>query len=261
MGSLSENIVQACRILFGENTVVTRDFMTSLDLLLVKKAYRKRALITHPDRLVIVGEDVSPGNSEPFIKTGWAYTQLINYLQNPPNINPGISAHRSAKGQKSAPQKIHYFRGIIPCRRLLFAEYLYYRGMVPWHAYIAAIVWQRGQRPRFGEIAKRWQDLTDREILWLLKGKQFYERIGEIAIRTGMMDRFKVERILHYQSFKQRKIGEYFVEEGYVTREILGEALKSFAAHNNRSRLHLNVQKHLQEREGRPGQRQGEVRT
>jgi len=104
-------------------------------------------------------------------------------------------------------------------RPLLFGEFLYYSGLIPWKALIEAIVWQQRQRPRFGEVAMRWFHLSNREIDWILSEKKPFERIGEAAVRKSLLNRFQVNTILYYQRSRQRKIGEFFVEKGYLTED------------------------------------------
>ena len=93
---------------------------------------------------------------------------------------------------------------------------------------IEAIVWQRRQRPRFGEIARRWSRLSIQDLDWIIVRRRPLERIGEAAVRQEFLTQFQTNTILHYQRLRQRKIGEYFIEKGYVTGGKVNDLLMDF---------------------------------
>jgi hypothetical protein len=130
-------------------------------------------------------------------------------------------------------QNSKFHSGTVPQRHLFFGEFLYYSGEISWHVFIKAIVWQRRQRPRFGDIARRWRYLSEQEIRLLLSRKKFCEPIGETAVRMNSLNQFQVNTILFHQMFIQKPIGEYFVEYGHLTRDRIGDLLKDFKQHNS----------------------------
>lgn len=234
----TDALYRACIILFGPEVAVSRGFLLYLELSGVKSAYRRRALSTHPDRAAAASEEERKKSTELFIETNWAYRELVSYLRERERSSASRTARtlvRPAKAHAAGEYRtVRYYSGTIPGRALLFGEYLYYTGQVPWNAFVGAIVWQRQQRPRFGEIAKRWRYLNDQDIRRIISRRSLCEPMGETSLRLRLLSRMQVNTVLMHQRMHQKKIGEYFVEHGYLTGEALQEMLLACKRHNLR---------------------------
>jgi hypothetical protein len=126
----------------------------------------------------------------------------------------------------------HYWEAEIPTNRLLFGQFLYYAGLVSWQTLISAITWQRGQRPPFGRIAKMWDYLTDDEIRRIIEFRDRGERIGESALRQGLLSQFQFNAVMGFQKWMQRPIGEYFQEIGILEDEEIQYLVGLLKKHN-----------------------------
>jgi hypothetical protein len=125
------------------------------------------------------------------------------------------------------------FSGKLPERQLLFGHFLYYSGLVSWQSIIKALVWQRSNRPRLGDIGRRFGWLTPEDVLSLLKavdGRPF----GAKAVDRGLLTPRQLETLLTFQKMQQRRIGEYFVQNRIFEKGRLQEILGRYHAHNYR---------------------------
>jgi curved DNA-binding protein CbpA len=234
MNASDSNLIQAFRILF-EPDVFSPHFFKHLQLPEVRRAYRKRALLVHPDRVTTPDEELKRKYTEAFIEANRAYHQITSFLEKRDGHFRAVASGETGwrRGAAIRPsqgndQEVRFYRGSLPRRPLFFGEFLYYSGLVPWKTLIEAIVWQRRQRPRFGEMARRWFKLSIEEIEWIMAERRPLERIGEAAVRQKFLTRFQANTILYHQRVKQRKIGEYFVEKGQLTDERVKELLIYF---------------------------------
>ena len=234
------SVIRACRVLFGNNTAVTLDFLRELEEISIKSAYRRRALETHPDRFIAVGPAVVSYQTTRFVEVTTAYEQLKVFLANRERtMRDPLARSAAAKAARSKPvppapqpQTPYFFGGNIPKRPLLFGEYLYYSRTIPQHVLTEAILWQRGLRPRFGDIALHWRLLSAEMLDEIIRSKRFGELLGESAIRLVLLNRFQVNTILHFQRKKQRPIGEYFTSQGHIMQFMLRRLLQENQRHN-----------------------------
>lgn len=233
------NLFRACSVLFGSDVPVNHDFLSYIQTSGVKSAFRQRALVTHPDRVVFLDETAQRQSTEQFIETTWAYKQLLDFITNRENGSfslknrPAANSEPSGKEYHETNRYVRYYNGPMPKRILLFGEYLYYKRTVPWKAFIQSIVWQRQLRPRFGDVACRWRYLTEEDVRFLITSKKLCEKIGETAVRFDILRQAQVNAVVLHQRLNQRKIGEYFVESGYLTREKINSMLTEFKIHNS----------------------------
>lgn len=230
------SLYKSCRILFGEDVVLTPQFLSYIQPSGVKSAFRQKALQTHPDRLIQLPDDERNEKREIFHQIASSYKELLNFLKARDSndvkvITEGWSDTNNIT-RDGHYNLYRYYKGNLPKRELLFGEFLYYSGNVPWKAYIDAIVWQRRQRPRFGEIAKDWKFLEKEQIEFLIKNKIIGELIGETAVRFALMTRLQVKTIVLHQRMKQRKIGEYFINEGFLSKDEIEDLYLQFRRHN-----------------------------
>jgi hypothetical protein len=235
--ALEKNLLHACRLLFGPHVSVNRDFLFYIQLQGVKSAFRKKAFITHPDMAVL--SCCAERNSVHFIEALSAYRQLADFID---KRERGVysSASKTDRVQTREPvRKDHntgyskrYYSGIMPRRPLLFAEYLYYSGIITWESLLQAIVWQKRMKSRFGDVACRLRYLSEEQIWKIIKKRRVKEKIGDAAFRMNFLNRFQVQSILWHQTVSQKRIGMYFVETGIFTSEKLHEILSSHRRYN-----------------------------
>ena len=246
----SASLKRACLILFGPDVNPGREFFSYLQPEGLKAAFRSKALSTHPDRAEVTGQDRDLLN-EKFLKVVWAYEQIKTALVEPGVETKRFRFRRAAKPRPEAkptpqpqtspeaPQRdFHgeprYFQGEPPLKVLRIGEFLYYSGIVCWQDFMAALNWQKRQRPSFGEIAMEWNLISQDDVVAIMADRRFAEPFGEAAIRKGFLNRFWVRAILHRQAKMQPKLGRYFVETGLLSRSKLHRELERLKAHNRR---------------------------
>ena len=230
-------LFQACRVLFGSELNLNRDFLNYLQPSGVRTAFRKKAKATHPDRFAGSGQQFKNRYEKQFQHLNQAHQLIQSYLKqrNPqpaPIQPPRPTTPRTprANPHKENPQRL--YRGPIPERPLQFGQYLYYRGLSPYAAVISAITWQRQQRPTVGEIARRWQWLTLKEINRILETKNGTSRFGEHAEHLGLLKPLQVRTLLFHQRSRQQQIGRYFIDRNLIPETALDGLLSDLAAHN-----------------------------
>jgi hypothetical protein len=235
---IEDEIIHACILLFGAETHYDTVFLRYLQSPRIKSAFRKKALQTHPDRILIPDEKTKKRSTELFIKARQARDRLIHFCRDRDNSSlPFQAIRRRAPKNPCRPAQrkrnnVRFHKGKCPNRRLFFGEFLYYSGVVPWDDFIGAIVWQRKQRPQFGDIAKHWSYLSEHEINVIMTQRKFYERLGETAVRISLLNRLQVGAILFYQRIQQKPIGEYFVKNGYLQKARIEILHSKFNDHN-----------------------------
>ena len=230
---MSPEIASALRLLYGDQITARPDMLRTLDPEALKAAFRKRAMELHPDRAKIIGKS-SDELSELFKDVQTAYEQLRELL------GPSFDASRHFKkpdkphmGRTHEPGT-HYWEADIPDTRLLFGQFVYYAGLIPWNTLISAITWQRLQRPSFGKIAKMWDYLTDDEIKEIIASRAMGEKLGESALRQGYLTHYQRSAVIGFQKWLQRPIGEFFQEIGILEEEEIRYLLKLARKHNSR---------------------------
>lgn len=127
-----------------------------------------------------------------------------------------------------------YYQGNLPDRKLLLGHYLYYAGVVTWRDIIQALVWQRTQRPRLGEIGTRFGWMKDEDILQVLKNRQPFQTFGQSARALGLISEAQLNTMIYQQKRLQRKIGDFFVENRIITPEKFRRLLAEYRQHNFR---------------------------
>ncbi len=109
---------------------------------------------------------------------------------------------------------------------VILGRHLHRRGMITLRQLIAAVAWQRAQRPAVGQIAKSWGILSDEQIYQVLQDKDQGELFCDYAVRKGLMTPFQRLAIVGRQRVMQKPIGTYFVEQGILTIEQIEEQVK-----------------------------------
>lgn len=126
------------------------------------------------------------------------------------------------------------YRGPLPNRRLLLGHFLYYSGIASWRMVVQALVWQRAQRPRLGEIGQRFGLLREEEIDRILRSKALLEPFGASAVALGYLSEYQLRVLIHHQKQLQKKFGAYFVEKNILRADQLTHLLRQYHEHNAR---------------------------
>jgi hypothetical protein len=258
-------VLGACRALFGAEVRVDPGFLARLDVDMVRRHFRRRAVEVHPDRAAVLRRPPAV-LLEAFKQVEGAYRVLRTYLAAGKQFAalPGAAANRAAS--PSAPRPVptspqrtsaasatagrspprasafdadaavvdHLWSGPIPSRRLRLGEYLYYSGRISWRELIRALVWQARQRPPFGQVASRLGFLTPELVVRVLSHRQMQERIGEAALRLRLMSGRERQVVLHAQQCGGRRLGDYFVQAGLLSSTDVDRLGRSVRAHNAR---------------------------
>jgi len=125
------------------------------------------------------------------------------------------------------------YRGPIPNCSLLFGRYLYYSGMISLHTIGKALIWQRSQRPRFGEMGQRLGWLSQQDIVKILQNRRDRQLFGELALRLGILTREQLHLLLLHQKKLHKRIGQYFVEKKYWDAVMLEKYIVAHKKHNS----------------------------
>ena len=263
-----EELLRDCRLLFGRDAAVDRQFLESLQLTSLKSAFRRAALATHPDLYSGRSKSIQNRHAEMFMGASAAYKRLTLFLtrkgpalrasdpqrataregtaRNPRPAQPGRSKPAnsrhprrepfSAADMRPTPRVRIYAPDCAPAWPLRTGEFLYYSKVISWKLLISAIVWQRQQRERVGEIAQRWGWLSEYQLLQVAAGRVLGERIGEVLLRNNWLTPFQLRTLLHYQRKSQQPIGRYFVERSVLSERDLDRYLIDLGEHNGKCR-------------------------
>jgi len=252
-----DTLLQSCTVLFGSELDISRDFLDYLQISGVKSAYRKRAKETHPDLAGGMPGDVygrpvdgfhcvreSYENLKIFIKN--RYDSLLRREVSPLTAEtfgrePSDSGHRpfgaatGTAGDNSAGFELYeqdWDFGCFPSRKLMLGDFLYFAQVAGWQDIIRALVWQKASRPRFGELGCSLGWLQPKDIHTIFQSYRSGKRFGEIAMQLGLLDGQQRDRLVFYQKCRQQKIGQYFVEKGFLTSRELLMYIKMLKRHN-----------------------------
>lgn len=262
MSFATHELLPACQLLFDVQTRLGTGFLDTLHEDLLKSVFRKRAFETHPDRAHIAGLDPLDMTRR-FQEVQAARDLLSRYLvaraeaplivepspaptrRSRPHAQPKSHARPHADtppksrpshdgpSQRSAKQGADFFwGGSVPDRQLPIGEYLYYCGRISLQSLIAAIHAQRTQRPVFGQIALQRGFLNARTVALLLANKRPGERLGDAALRFGLLSPYQRDVILGTQRLSQRLFGHYFASAGLLSARELSEGVRAQRAHN-----------------------------
>lgn len=215
-------IVNACRMLFPAAIAIDTHFLETVVRKNLKSAFRKNALKTHPDRAKTLGRSQAE-LKRMFEDVTSAYHTLRLFFSEPASGTAPAGRTWKPRPQPAAKRPDrpaahdHFYGGKVPNRELRLGEYLYYSGLISWKTLISAIVWQKQQRPRFGEIARQWNFLSDEEVYRILAGKNWNETFGEYGRRLGLLSCYQQLAVTGRQKQLQPLIGEHFIENGLFT--------------------------------------------
>lgn len=258
----NEEILNAFYLLFDLDSATSIDFVDHIKIDEIKNAYRRKALETHPDRARYF--NVSELEmSERFKEINLAYEKLSAFTMSNSSLFHHNEKHCKSNCYKPKPEypfgkrdnkrnyssskynnssettyrndkgfKDVYFNGSLPRIELMLGQFLYYSGIISWEMLINSIVWQRRQRPLFGEIAKEWNILSEEDIYNILNRIKINDKIGEYALRNGYINQFEHMAIIGRQRYYKCPIGKYFLNNRIITINDLEDKLMEQYIHN-----------------------------
>jgi hypothetical protein len=234
-------LYDACKTIFGAQITVSDDFLRYLQPVGLKAAYRKRAFETHPDRAKTVGGHGGDMHHL-FKQVRSAYEILLNYVEGRSRRVTGEPVFNGRRKQHYTPRRPqprstrhsanHFYKGRLPERNLLLGQYLYYSGRISWKDMIDAIVWQTGQRPKIGQLALQAGLMSSRQVVTVLSNRSDNERFAACAQRCGFISNNERVALINRQRRMQRSIGEYFVQQGLLSKKDLAQILAEQRLHN-----------------------------
>jgi len=140
---------------------------------------------------------------------------------------------RTFKGRYAdASQTDTFYSGPMPNRKLVLGHFLYYSGVISWRTIVQAIVWQRMQRPRLGELGKKFGWLNEKEIRHIMDYRLPFQPFGESAVRLGHLTEQQRTILVFQQKRLQKKIGQYFVENRIMSQQRLDLYINKCRLHN-----------------------------
>lgn len=238
---IEAHVINACRLLFGAELNLSRDFLCYLQPSGAKSAYRRCAKENHPDLFVNAEPSIYQKQTARFQDVTGAYQLICDFLDQrerglwtPASATPPPRRPAAERRTPKGPASYTYSppSGDLPWRTFEFGLFLHYRGIIPYRTLISALVWQRSQRPVIGEIARRWGWLNETTTRAILSHRGPYGRFGERAIRLGLLTPFQIQTLLRYQRTIQKKLGEYFVEQGLLSDIEVKELVQEMLSHN-----------------------------
>ncbi len=243
-------LLDACRVLFSGDVQINRDFLYYLQPSGIKSAYRKKAKETHPDCFAGVDPDEHERLSELFRDVSQAYKMLDTFssdnqrkLWSPADWSTNYCASRARNsgyeyGARAgcADARQEHSPLELPKRHLEAGLYLYYRGVISYAEMIEALVWQRRQRPIIGNIAESWGWLKSVDVQAVNRYHGRRGRFGARAVALGFLTPFQVQVLLRHQRQAQKLFGQFFVEQGRLTRAEVEAHIRGQRQHNSHYR-------------------------
>jgi len=132
------------------------------------------------------------------------------------------------------------YKGPMPQCQLFFGRYLYYSGIINLQIIGQALVWQRSQRPRLGEIGYRLGWLGKNDAFQILKHRTENQLFGESALVLGLLTKEQLQQMILQQKKLHKRFGQYFVAKNYWSPVTLVKFIMMHKDHNNRI-LHFSA--------------------
>lgn len=227
------------QLFFGCGKANPVEHLRNISLSELKAAYRRKVMETHPDRAIALGKAATEMHKR-FKDVATAYQRLITFVQEKDGDVPGEEVCNKKEHEKIVVQQKseisgseYFYHGDIPKRKLLIGQYLYYCRHISWKTLIEAIMWQKKQRPRVGQIALEWGMLSMDDIKMILSERTYKEKFGEFAYRNGYLTYFEFLAILGRQYRLQPPIGKYFKIQNILGNEELEEMVEKLKVWNN----------------------------
>jgi hypothetical protein len=155
-----------------------------------------------------------------------------------PRPQTRAGAQTQAGFQNSASQPSTFwdteslYQGSLPNRRLLLGHFLYYSGLINWRTIIQALIWQRTERPRLGEIGQRFGLLNEADVVQILRNRPTLQPFGQTAMDMGLLSQPQLQMLVAHQKRLQKKFGEFFLEKRILEAGELRALLQQYQEHN-----------------------------
>jgi hypothetical protein len=220
---------------------ISANFLFYLQPAGAKAAYRRQAMATHPDRSGFNDPGLLQCYTAQFRDVAESYELIRRFFKQREEglwSNPETSCRRTGTSHFRTPRtgapagSVYYHQGPMPQRYLTLGRYLYYQGKIPYHAILEAVNWQRRQRPVIGTLARNWGWLSEADVRAILVSTHIQGLFGEKALHLGLLSSYQVRLLLVAQRSRQEKIGQYFVQKGFISQHSLAVALKEQHRHN-----------------------------
>lgn len=239
-------LFKACSIIFkGSN--INSNFIKSMSMDDLKRHYRETVKNIHPDLYYGNDESEKKRRELMLIELNQAYELITSYIIQQQkvsnnksfsnNTQPFYQSHTKSNSFESTTLNMvssySQIKNLLPKRKLMFGEFLYYSKAISWEDLVKAIVWQRKQRDRLGEIAMRWGLLKKYEIDVIIKYRQPRELIGQLFLRFKKVNELKLRALIYQQQKEQPKIGTFFEQANILGPEDLDRYEYYFKYHNS----------------------------
>lgn len=220
-----ERLFEACRILFGSEIILSQAFLDYLQMDGIKKAFRTKALETHPDKALSLG--ISQEESERRFELLTSACEILKDFIVSREAEQSIN--REPDIIRSAPVSDIKARPRIP-----FCRYLYKIGVIEWGQIVKALAWQKSSRPRIGELGIQFGYLDRDSVIIILKQIEKHDTFGITARKLGLLSEEEIQRLLQRQKYMQKKVGQFFVENQLMTESQLKRLLQQCEDQNRR---------------------------
>lgn len=233
--------IDAARVLFGMSADLRR--VTAAE---VKSAFRRRVRMLHPDSARSVTRHCGDAVSS-LVSARDILIEHLHAAQSSP-VPQAPPAHQPAAATpvrpavvrplrpvpEKLPKKEHerYYRGVFPTYRLKFGQFLYFSGEISWQDLVRAMRWQRDQRLPYGEMAKAWGWLTDRDIQAVRAATELPGMFGERAVALGLLTEKQASFLIRHQHHAQPRLGQYFMQERILLPQDITRLLALLQRHN-----------------------------
>jgi hypothetical protein len=222
-----DRLFEACRILFGNEVELSREFLCYLQDEGVTSAFRKRAMQVHPDKAMVSGLSLQRCQDE-FVSLQFACETLRRHI-----ASREIRCRTFVSSARVSTKPIVY-PADLPEEKLLFGRFLYRMGIIQWRQLITALAWQKSDRPRIGELGISLGYLDRQDVVTILRNSVRVGAFGVTAQHMGFLTGREVRELLLRQKRQEKKIGQFFVEKGLLSRKELMVLLGQCWAHNRR---------------------------
>ncbi len=222
-----DHLFEACRVLFGNDIELSREFLCYLRDDGVTSAFRKKAMEVHPDRALVSGLSVKKCQDE-FVVLRLACETLRQYL----------ASREICSTAQSLLQKKHtkHICILMYCLKKSFflVGFSIVWGLFNGVSFLWRSTWQRSGRPRIGELGVSLGYLDHKSVITILKNSIKVGAFGATACKMGFLTADEVRDLLQRQKRQEKKIGQFFIEKGLLSRNDLVVLLRQCKEHNRR---------------------------
>lgn len=205
-----DRLFKACRILFGDDIELSMEFLAYLQEKGVTSAFRKKVKEVHPDRALVSGLSLQRSREE-FSALQFACETLRQHIATRELLS---RTHNRPPARSRIKDSVHPIN--LPKEKLLFGRFLYRMGIIEWRQLIMALAWQKSGRPKIGELSIQMGYLDRKTVLIILKNPVKTGSFGMTACKMGLLTVAEVRELLLRQKRQEKKIGQFFVEQGLL---------------------------------------------